>query len=134
MNSGTTFRRVQVNASDVIKTFLVLLALNVAILIGWTASPYTFVWRRTHEDNFDEYGRSVESFGICRPRGSSEAYLFFFIPLLLLNVAILILTTVASYKGRNLPSEFSETSYLALSMIGLTETCVLGGASKQYWY
>ena len=127
MNSGTSFRRVQVNASDVMKTFLILLTFNIVILTAWTASPYSFVWRRAEEANYDKFGRSVESYGNCRPGGSSETYLWFFVPLALINLAILILTTMASYKGRNLPSEFSETTYLSLSLFGLTETCFLGG-------
>ena len=127
--SGTTFRRVQVQAKDVMKPFLVLLSVNVILLTAWTASPYRLSWHRKPVANLDEFGRSVESFGMCGADGGSMS-LIFVIPLLLANITVMAIATYESYKGRNLPSDFSETRYLAVAMVFLCETIVLGGKSS----
>ena len=127
--SGTTFRRVQVQAKDVMKPFLVLLSINIILLTAWTASPYRLSWRRKPIANLDEFGRSVESFGMCKADEGSMS-LIFVIPLLLANITVMAIATYESYKGRNLPSDFSEARYLAVAMVFLCETFVLGGKSS----
>jgi len=129
MRSGTSFRRVEVKAADVMRPSLFLLGINIALLIGWTASPYRLGWHRERLANYDEFGRSVESYGMCQAAEGGLMFLIFFIPLTIANLAVMAIATYESYKGRNLPLDFSEAKYLAVSMIFICETIVLGGTT-----
>jgi len=125
MNSGAAFRRVKVNPSDVVRPFLILLSINIALLIGWTASPWSLKWqRRYYLGGVDSFSRPVESYGMCV--ADDNMFLIFFVPLAVANVSIMVIATFESYKGRKLPSEFSETRYLAVAMVSLCETFTLG--------
>lgn len=124
MNSGKKIRRIRVDVCDVLKTFLIILHVNFGFLLGWTFSPYKLTWRRMPVENFDDLGRSVESFGACRPNGGWW-FLIFVIPLFVTNTIVLVRCTQASYQGRDLPSEFSESGYLSLAMISLSETILI---------
>lgn len=128
MSSGEKIRRVRVNASDVIRPFLILMHIDVGILFAWTVSPFKLSWKRVPMDNYDEFGRSVESFGGCRP-DDTFWFLLFVVPLIVTNFLVLVRCTVASYKGRHLPSEFSESGYLSGAMITLSEVVGIGGES-----
>ncbi|CAB9517835.1 Gamma-aminobutyric acid (GABA) B receptor [Seminavis robusta] len=125
MKSGTAFRRVALKPTDVMRPFLTLMCINVAFLLAWTASPYSLSWQRTKVNNYDEFRRQVESVGMCRPQGG-HWYLFFFLPLAAVNIVATGLATYHTYKARDLPVEFGETRYLALSMITLSEICLIG--------
>lgn len=83
-------------------------------------------WERVEGENYDKFGRSVESYGRCRSQGNVSTFL---IPLAVLNLLLLVLATYQSYKARSLPMEFSETKFLFLSMISLSETLLLGSKS-----
>ena len=130
MNSGKRIRRVRVNASDVIRPFLILMHVDIGILFAWTLSPFKLSWKRMPMDNYDEFGRSVESFGACRP-DDSFWFLVFLVPLVVTNFLVLVRCTIASYKGRHLPSEFSESGYLSGAMITLSEVVGIGGKSVE---
>ena len=56
-------------------------------------------------------------------------YLIFLVPLVLVNVIVLVLATFQTYKAKDLPTEFSETRYLALSMLSMSETFILGATT-----
>lgn len=129
MGLGSKLRRMNLEPKDVMKTCLIMMTINIALLAGWTASPFALTWTRINLESFDQYGRSVESNGICRPGGEKPWYLFFLIPLVLVNATVLLLATYHSYKGRNLPTELSETSYLFFSIISLSETALIGSIS-----
>ena len=58
--------------------------------------------------------------------GDESDTIYFLVPLLLVNFASLALAMYQSYKARNLPTEFSESSYLSMAMISLIETCMIG--------
>jgi hypothetical protein len=122
MNSGMRLRRIQVQAIDVLWPFVVLMAINVNLLFGWTLiSPYRY--HRIPKSNFDAFGRNVESYGICK--STDRRFYFFLIPILLVNLAGVGIATYHSWKGRNLVA--GESSYLAMSMASLFESLVLGG-------
>jgi gamma-aminobutyric acid type B receptor len=125
LNSGSGFRRVQVKAQHVMRPFFIMLAINVILLTAWTASPWHLNWNRIDADNsFDQFGRIVESYGVCRANG--KLHFLFSIPLVVTNIIILFLATYQSYQAKDLPTEFSETLYLSFTMIGLTETFIIG--------
>jgi len=129
MNSGTTFRRVRLDPQDVMRPFYIMLLINLILLTIWSGSPYHFTWHREPVHNYDEFGRSVESIGYCYPGGGNGMYLIFLVPLVLVNVLVLVLATFQTYKAKDLPTEFSETRYLALSMLSMSETFILGATT-----
>lgn len=130
LSSGTGFRRIKVEPVDVIKPFLILMAINVVLLTAWTASPYSLSWHREPLNNYDAYGRSVESVGHCRANGNNKEYLAFVLPLVATNAVVLILAASRIYQARNLPTEFSEASYLFVTVVSVSETCLLGGTTS----
>ncbi|CAB9525260.1 Gamma-aminobutyric acid (GABA) B receptor [Seminavis robusta] len=124
MQSGVSMRRIEVHIVDVMWPFVTLMTLNVSLLVAWTVvAPFTYV--RTDGNDYDSYGRSLESYGHCT--AESNNFLFFFIPLVVVDFMMVAVATYQSYIARKLPTEFSESSYLALSMGCLTETLALGG-------
>ncbi|CAB9510575.1 Gamma-aminobutyric acid (GABA) B receptor [Seminavis robusta] len=128
MRSGSQLRRVKVKPKDVIRPFVILISINLILLTAWTASPYRLQWHRQPMDNYDRFGRSVESYGGCRAEGGL-LYLIFLVPLALANVAVLLITTVESWRGRKLPSQFSESKFVLVSLISLCETFALGATT-----
>jgi ABC-type branched-subunit amino acid transport system substrate-binding protein len=127
MRAGMQMRRIQVNVVDVMWPFAVLMTTNVALLFAWTlVAPLTYA-RIQDSDNVDRFGRSAESYGTCISQSDNDVnVLAFQIPLLLVNFAALVIATYQSYRGRNLPTEFSESSQLAMSMASLLESLLLG--------
>ncbi|CAB9526106.1 Gamma-aminobutyric acid (GABA) B receptor [Seminavis robusta] len=132
MNSGARrgrrqgFRRVRIKPSDVLWPAFVLLHMDLGFLVSWTFSPFRMAWHRVYIDNYDSLGRQIESYGACRPDDGSQWYLLFAIPLYLTKLLVLARATLASYHGRDLPTEFSETKYLIVALVSLCETVVLG--------
>ncbi|CAB9529524.1 Gamma-aminobutyric acid (GABA) B receptor [Seminavis robusta] len=128
VKSGVQMRRVQVQVVDVIWPFVLLMTINVTLLTAWTiVAPLEYI-RENDPHNVDMFGRHVESFGACKVNpDNSVSPLWFQIPIFLVNVATLGIATYQSYKSRHLPTEFSESSYLAISMASLLESLLLGG-------
>ena len=125
MNTSSGFRRIRVKPRDVMKATSILLAINVVLLTAWSASPWRMSWHRiTVENQIDQFGRSKESYGVCRP--NSQWHFLLTVPLVLTNAIVLGMATFQSYRARDLPSDFSETSYMAISMISLSEVFILG--------
>ncbi|CAB9505072.1 Gamma-aminobutyric acid (GABA) B receptor [Seminavis robusta] len=126
LDSSRGFRRVTVKATDVMKSTVVLLGVNVVILTAWTASPFRMRWNRIPaEDNVDQFGRATESYGVCQP-DESQWYLFFAVPLVVANVGALVMATYQSYRARHIPCELSEQGYLNVSLVSLCETFLFG--------
>lgn len=124
LNSGQGMRRIQVNAVDVMWPFLVLMTINVALLLGWTIkAPSHYV--RIEHDSTDVYGRNTSSYGTCE--SEDQSYLYFAVPLYLINFIGVATTAYQTYQARNLPTELSESTHLAWSMASLLETLCLGG-------
>ncbi|CAB9525052.1 Gamma-aminobutyric acid (GABA) B receptor [Seminavis robusta] len=122
INSGRGMRRITINAQDVILPFVVLLTTNIALLTAWTVvSPYTYVI----EDmlDYDSFGRSLESFGVCR----SDHALAFLVPILIVNCCGVMAAAYQVYMARDLPTLFSESKALMLCVGSLIETWCLGG-------
>ncbi|CAB9508681.1 Gamma-aminobutyric acid (GABA) B receptor [Seminavis robusta] len=126
LNSGRSFRRLNVQPKDVMKSTLILLGTNLILLTAWTISPWKLSWHRQNlsGNNVDSFGRALESYGACRP--DSLLHLCFTVPLILTNLVALLMTTYHTYRARNLPMEFSETLYLFMSLISVCETILLG--------
>jgi gamma-aminobutyric acid type B receptor len=101
---GHIMRRVQVPPSDVILPFCILLTINFSVLISWTITSPLY-WERQTTHNFDEYGRSVESYGLCNAESESHVYLYAAL-IIVVNISALIFANYQAYLARHLPTDF----------------------------
>jgi hypothetical protein len=123
---GKAFRRVQVKHRDVIYPFLILIGLNLTILIIWSiVAPLQ--WTRRWTNNFDEYGRSVESYGTCYGGREDVAQYIFMALILLVDITAIAFALYQSYRARNLPTDFNESYYVSIATFSLLESMILGG-------
>lgn len=128
MSSSHGMRRIQVRARDAICFFVLMMTLTVVLLVACTiVAP--FRWTRVPiENRIDFFGRVIESYGTCRPAANDDKTTFYFVvPLVVLNMTGVFFAAYQAYLARNIPTEFSESSYLSLAMISLMETLILGG-------
>ena len=116
-----TVNRVVVNAQNVLWPFLLITGINVAVLSAWTLlAPLRWV-RLPNERAVDKFGRSTESTGTCSGDNS-----VFWIFLVLFNFLVVVFANYQTYLGRNIPCEFNETLYVAISMASLLECFLIG--------
>ena len=126
--NGNTFRRVQVKARDVMLPFAILMTINVVFLIIWTTiAPSTY--SRVQVDNFDLFGRSVESYGTCYRQESNRGntiQVSVIAALVVINFAALLFANYQCYVARHIPSDFNESYYIAVANAGILEAMMLG--------
>lgn len=122
VDGANHMRHTRVEAKAVIAPFLLLLVWNVSMLIGWTLiAPQKY--KRIPVDNYDSYGRSVESFGSCQPVNN---WAWFFRCSIMASLLLAIFFVIQKcYRVRNKSSYFAETKSLAWSMASLLETTVV---------
>ena len=125
------FRRIEVQPQDVLIPFFVLMAINIIMLTAWTiVSPLR--WVRVPKNSYDSFGRVNESYGICssgdRLNGNQRfPYEYIFISIILVADFVAVLGALYEcYVARDLPSEFSESFYIAVSVIMIFETTLFG--------
>jgi hypothetical protein len=123
MGGAEQLSRVKVDARAVAKPFAVLFILNVAILTGWTiVSPSQYV--RIEMDNYDTFGRSLESYGRCQ---SSNGWFWLFLSVIIIaDMTLIVFAAVKCYNVRNRSAYFAETQALGWSMACMVETLILG--------
>jgi 7 transmembrane sweet-taste receptor of 3 GCPR/Receptor family ligand binding region len=130
LQSAMAMKRVKVRVQDVLLPFGILLTLNIAVLVSWTIIA-PLQWVRYTVDNYDNYRRSVESIGSCRAIGNTSddnrIVISFMITLFAINVSALLFAMYQAYLSRKLPTEFSESTYIAASMLGMLEAFALAG-------
>jgi gamma-aminobutyric acid type B receptor len=124
--NARSFRRVTTRARDVLLPFAILMAVNMIILVTWTiVAPLR--WERVIVEE-DMFGRPVESRGTCvhavNNRESAETTFLYL--LAAVNVTALLFSNYQSYRARNLPNEFNETFYLAMTNLIILEGLVIG--------
>jgi 7 transmembrane sweet-taste receptor of 3 GCPR len=123
-NHSLNMRRKNVTVRDVIYPFVLISSINVVLLISWTvAAPSR--WIRSDLENYDKYGRSVESVGRCG-YNESDVHRAFVGILLAVNLVYVIIGNYQCYRTRMMPAEFNETSYIALSMASILESLLIG--------
>jgi gamma-aminobutyric acid type B receptor len=121
---GKQFRRVKVGISDAMFPLAVLMLCNISLLVMWTVmSPVT--WERIQVANYDEYGRSVESYGRCEGDGSTTTKVIISL-MAIVNGLGLVFTNYQGIKTRALPTAFNESFYLAIANASLLEALILG--------
>lgn len=125
IKASKNFKRVIVRAKDVMIPFACLLFFNIGILIAWTfVAPLE--WTRVPQrDSFDKFGRASETSGACRA-DDSESAMYFTIALLGVNFVSLGACLFQSFKSRDLPIEYSESFYIALTTGCLFEALLVG--------
>jgi len=117
-------RRTDIKAKDVFWIVGLPFFINYAVLLTWTiVAPLQ--WTRVLVDNFDSFGRRVESYGTCWATGSSPQFAFA-LTLFLINMLMVIFANYQSYLARHVPSDFNESVYVALSMASILEAMLLG--------
>eukprot|EP00540_Astrosyne_radiata_P007941 CAMPEP_0116850484 /NCGR_PEP_ID=MMETSP0418-20121206/16180_1 /TAXON_ID=1158023 /ORGANISM="Astrosyne radiata, Strain 13vi08-1A" /LENGTH=250 /DNA_ID=CAMNT_0004482375 /DNA_START=211 /DNA_END=963 /DNA_ORIENTATION=- len=117
-------RRGKVKAVDVIWPLVALTATNLIVLATWNIMD-PWVWKRVPEKgNVDRFGRAMSSYATCDSEGVLAPY--FLAVLGLVNFLAVLMACYQSYLTRKMPSEFSESFYLALTVASIAETFVLG--------
>lgn len=101
--------------------FMTLFAINLIILVSWTAID-PLEWVRTEKRSFDEFGRSVESYGACE----SEWQLVFYILIVMVVVCSLLVANAANYRARHISGELHEGKWISLSTLILLEATIIG--------
>ena len=115
--NANKFRRVTVTAYDVLLPFTVLLITNVALLLVWTlVAPLE--WKR-------EWTSEVSSYGTCTASNDTAIKPIISI-IVCLNILALILANVEAFKARRLGTEYGESSYIVIAMLGILQIVAVG--------
>eukprot|EP00977_Amphora_coffeiformis_P009575 scaffold2205_cov167-Amphora_coffeaeformis.AAC.1 len=110
--------------SSMLKPFATLLACNWAILLAWTLwDPLEY--RRMEHEGTDYWNRVLSTYGACRS-SHEEGALVYLVPLSILNLAVLLLSGWQAFRARNVASEFSEATYIALTIVSLCQAFMTG--------
>lgn len=125
LNFGSQFQHLSLGVHDVMMPLYISLTTNTALLLCITFLAPLLYARVPVNNHQDEFGRTLESFGTCRPE--NDKFYWFLGTLLVCNFAGVIIVTRESYKARHLPSDFSDRDSLARAMLSLLETLTLGG-------
>lgn len=95
--------------------------LNLIILVSWTAID-PLEWVRIQMRSFDQFGRSVESYGTCR----SEWELVFYLMIAVVVICSLLVANIANYRARRISGQLHEGKWITLSAWILLEATIIG--------
>jgi len=110
--------------SSMLQPFAALLACNWAILLAWTLWDPLMYIRLEHEGT-DYWNRVLSTYGACRS-SREEGALVYLVPLAVLNLTLLLLSGWQAFRARNMASEFSEATYIALTIVSLCQAFMTG--------
>lgn len=116
--AGVRLRRTEVGVVDVISVMAIMLALEVTLLLVWTLM-YPSQWEREVTEEMDGY--VLESVGGC----TSEHHHTFLLAQLCFHAACLVYAVLLCWQTSEIPTEFSEGSYIALSVLCIFQVAVL---------
>eukprot|EP00977_Amphora_coffeiformis_P016290 scaffold4990_cov176-Amphora_coffeaeformis.AAC.7 len=115
------YHRVRVQAVDVLLPFTVLLGMNVLVLLLWTfLDPLMYV--RKDNAGLDGWNRIISTYGACR----CENHVAYTLPLAGINTGVLVCAIYQAYKSRKIRLEFAESKYVAMCIILLLESLLIG--------
>jgi hypothetical protein len=115
--AASTLKRVTVKEKDVLAPFAVLMSLNFVILLSWTLLD-PLLYERT-------YGNETStSYGHCASQGTQ--WKGFLAALGILNFSALVVVNIQAYKARNINDELSESKYIGLSTLSMSQIFVVG--------
>ena len=124
-HSSRNFRRVVIRPKDVVLPFVILMIVNCSIMLAWTLHA-PLIWERQQIANYDKYGRHVESVGWCVPSNTQNTTAIYLVLVVAINISVLVFANYQAYIARNIPSEFSESTYIAVAMGSLLEIFIIG--------
>jgi hypothetical protein len=111
-------RRQSVDYKDVSFIIIIVLALEMIVLIFYQVmSPQ--IWQRDVVEDIDGY--SIESIGKC----NSESGSWFQMAMVILNVILLFVALILCWQTKDLPSDFSESNYIFLSVMFMFQVLLL---------
>jgi hypothetical protein len=117
---GKVLRYISVKPKEVMRPLILLGTVNIGLLSAWTVVA-PFSWQRI-PISFDQYGRTLESYGKCMPDSSvGEPSSAFSILIAVANGLVLLFACFESYKARNVPTMFNESTHIAVAIFGLLE-------------
>lgn len=115
--NAAAFRRVKVKERDVIMPFVVLMASNFTLLLLWTLLD-PLKWHRTEPD------QNYNSQGYCQADG--DLWIVFFALIGSINFLALMLANIQAFFARKITTEFSESSYVMMTMVSLLQALIIG--------
>jgi len=122
------FKRIKVNPLDVMKPYFIMMAMNIVVLTCWTIiAPLTY--QRFNSDGTDEWNRVIETYGVCTSKSETRDANSFFpyvIVLLIINISLLIIANIQSYRARTIQTEFSESKYITIIMASMLQVMIIG--------
>ena len=121
MKSAQRFRRVTVEAKDVLLPFVIMISLNVIFLSVATAIDPLY-WERV-ETGRDGEG-NLESYGHCTSDGTVSAVMLGLV--VVFNAIALILACYQAYKGLKIDVAYSESTYVAFSIASILQAAIVG--------
>jgi hypothetical protein len=122
--NSRNLRRVVIRPKDVVLPFIILMILNIVVMLAWTIEA-PLIWDRRFLDIYDKFGRSIESIGMCTPSENQHSTIYLSL-IVVINISVLVFATYQAYVARKLPSEYSESTYIAIAMGSFLEAFVLG--------
>jgi hypothetical protein len=116
--ASLAMRRRGIKEKDVLSIMVCVVAVEVAIILSFQlVSPHR--WEREVID--EVYGYSVDSFGHC----TSDNGWWFFSALVGFNIICLLHALILCFQTKGIPSDFSESSHIFLSVMLMFQVLVL---------
>lgn len=112
--------RLKILPRDLYLPLFGLLGANILCLMSWTIwEPIEYI-RKAHPGT-DEWNRVISTYGVCEV--GSKAFGFV---LITINLSAVIIANWQAYEARHIRSEFSESKYIALSMVCVLQAVLTG--------
>jgi hypothetical protein len=118
--AATATRRVRVTVRETVSVVAGVLLVDVIILTVWTVVD-PLHWERTTL-TADKYGVSLTSEGHC----TSKSWAAFALAIGIFHFALLCIACVMCYLSRDIPTRFSEGSYVSIAMVSNFQIFVVG--------
>eukprot|EP00934_Nitzschia_sp_Nitz4_P000083 Nitzschia sp. Nitz4//scaffold60_size111251//83901//86573//NITZ4_004158-RA/size111251-augustus-gene-0.123-mRNA-1//-1//CDS//3329555597//83//frame0 len=119
--SGSQLVRVRVEPKDVLKPFLVLLSLNMAILLTYSIhSPLKYI--EENLEDYDNYGRPLSSYYTCN---SDHAAPYRF-ALAALDIVAVLITARLAYVTRKVKIRYNESMSIFIAILLSSESFIIG--------
>jgi len=121
MKSAHRFKRLVVKPLDVLPPFGILLTLNVILLLVWTILDPMYFSRTEPLAK----GDGVSSMATCH-LGHGKVSEAMCSSLAVVSFLVVVNANTQSYKARNIATEFSESKYVTMIMVGVLQLLILG--------
>eukprot|EP00566_Odontella_aurita_P015761 CAMPEP_0113582996 /NCGR_PEP_ID=MMETSP0015_2-20120614/32248_1 /TAXON_ID=2838 /ORGANISM="Odontella" /LENGTH=287 /DNA_ID=CAMNT_0000487777 /DNA_START=121 /DNA_END=981 /DNA_ORIENTATION=- /assembly_acc=CAM_ASM_000160 len=116
----SNFKKIKVQARDVMIPFAVLFSLNFVFLLCWTLVD-PIKWERKKTGRLGNWG---DSYGRCYCEG--QAWIAFLVLIAAVNISALVLACVEAYRARDINDVYSETKYITVAVVAIFQIFVLG--------